>query len=168
MPRNCFAGESFLQFHLRPIKRQGFDRCAIPDKLDTNSILHEARSLLNGIQNVTGVTGFDDSRNYNREELRQLGSVRSLSTSSTVRTRDLIRNPHVLQMQKIPVREILEAVGATFMGENKSGSTLAELVKMKAHQTVVNRDNYEVVFLGTGAACPSKYRNVSATLINMR
>ena len=59
------------------------------------------------------------------------------------------------------VRDTLEAVG-------KGVKSLAELVEMKTQQCSSNHENYEVVFLGTGASIPSKYRNVSSTLINMR
>lgn len=168
LPKNCFPGENFLKFHLRPIKHQGFDRSGIPDKLDMNSILQESQTLLEDKLNVTGAAGFEE-RSHDRAELKSLGSVRSLSTSSFAGSRDLIRNPPTLSTFQYSVREILEAVGVTAFGdEEERGVSLRELVEMKAHQSRINRDNYEVVFLGTGASIPSKYRNVSATLINMR
>lgn len=168
LPKNCFSGENFLQFHLRPIKQQGFDRSDIPKKLDMNSILQETQTLLADKLNVTSATGFEQRR-HDRPELASLGSVRSLSTSSTAGSRDLIRNPPTLRSSRNPLRDILEAVGVTFtMDSEDDGVTLTELMEMKARQFSFNRQNYEVVFLGTGAALPSKYRNVSSTLVNMR
>ena len=168
LPKNCFPGENFLQFHLRPIKHQGFDRSDIPNKLDVNSILQESQTLLDDERNVTDAAGFEE-RSHERAELKPLGSVRSLSTSSSAGSRDLIRNPPTLLTFKSHMQEILEAVGATaFLDEEERGVSVAELIETKARESLINRKNYEVVFLGTGASLPSKYRNVSATLINMR
>ena len=167
LPKNCFCGENFLQFHLRPIKQQGFDRSDIPQKIDVNSIVLETQTLLAGeLNNVNRGTGFEE-RCHNRAELKSLGSVRSLSTSSSAGSRDLIRDPSTLSTFGNPVRDILEAVGVPFLSceeGSEGGVSLREWVEMKARQ----HKNYEIVFLGTGASLPSKYRNVSSTLINMR
>lgn len=171
LPKNCFCGENFLQFHLRPIKQQGFDRSDIPQKIDVNSIVLETQTLLAGeLNNVNRGTGFEE-RSHNRAELKSLGSVRSLSTSSSAGSRDLIRDPSTLSTFGNPVRDILKAVGVPFLSCEEGGEggvSLREWMEMKARQSVFNHKNYEIVFLGTGASLPSKYRNVSSTLINMR
>ena len=166
LPKNCYPGENFLQFHLRPNKKQGFDRSDIPSKLDTNSILLETQTLLDGRTHATCASGLEE-KTCDRLERKTLGSVRSLSTSSSARSRDMIRETRPLQIVGNPIREMLEAVGVTFIGEDE-GHTLTDIIKMKAEESQFKRNNYEIVFLGTGAALPSKYRNVSSTLINMR
>ena len=46
-------------------------------------------------------------------------------------------------------------------------SNVQSLDAVLDHQS--NEDeNFEIVFLGTGASLPSKYRNVSSTLVNIR
>lgn len=165
LPKNCYPGENFLQFHLRPNKKQGFDRSDIPSKLDTNSILLETQTLLDGRTHATCASGLEE-KTCDRLERKTLGSVRSLSTSSSARSRDMIRETRPLQIVGNPIREMLEAVGVTFIGEDE-GHTLTDIIKMKAEESQFKRNNYEIVFLGTGAALPSKYRNVSSTLINM-
>lgn len=158
LPKNCFSGENFLQFHLRPIKQQGFDRSGIPQKLDINSILQETQTLFAGQLNIRA-TGFQQ-RSHDRAELASLSLVRSISTSSSDGSRDSRRNPPMSSTFINSVRDTLEAVGTGV-------KSLAELVEMKTQQCFSSHENYEVVFLGTGASIPSKYRNVSSTLINM-
>ena len=94
-------------------------------------------------------------------------SVRSLSTSSSAESTDLIRSPqrNLLGKFQNPVREIFHEAGAE-AGAEETSFTVKDIMQVKSHQAM--HKDYEVVFLGTGASIPSKYRNVSATLINMR
>lgn len=163
LPKNCYPGENFLQFHLRPIRQQGFDRSDIPNPLDRNSILLETKTLLEEKPLATGAC-FDENI-HDRLERRSFGSVRSLSTSTSAVSKDLIRKP-----QPPPIMEnlLFEDAGVTFTCEERSGGNPPEFMVNKAQESQLNLDNYEVVFLGTGAALPSKYRNVSSTLIHMR
>ncbi|CAH3015232.1 unnamed protein product [Porites evermanni] len=160
LPKNCVSGETFLQFHLRPLKQQGFDKTNIPQKLNIDSTLQETQTLLTGSLNTISVPSFQ-LRNHDRTELAtSLGLVRSISTSSSSGSQDLITDRGTTETIKNCVRDALEAVGTKV-------KSLAGSVERKAQQFFSNHENYEVVFLGTGASIPSKYRNVSSTLINM-
>jgi len=103
-----------------------------------------------------------------REFASSASSVSSLSTSSSAGSTDFIRSPKRNLFSKFqnPVKDILDAVGVPFLNSEDTGISLKELIRVKSRQ--VTRKDYEVVFLGTGASIPSKYRNVSSTLINMR
>ena len=161
LPKNCVSGETFLQFHLRPLKQQGFDKTNIPQKLNIDSTLQETQTLLTGSLNTISVPSFQ-LRNHDRTELAtSLGLVRSISTSSSSGSQDLITDLGTTKTIKNCVRDALEAVGTKV-------KSLAGSVERKVQQFFPNHENYEVVFLGTGASIPSKYRNVSSTLINMR
>ena len=161
LPKNCVSGETFLQFHLRPLKQQGFDKTNIPRKLNIDSTLQETQTLLAGSLNTITLPSFQ-LRHYDRTELAtSLGLVRSISTSSSSGSQDLITDLGTTKTIKNCVRDTLEAVGTKV-------KSLAGSVERKAQQFFSNHENYEVVFLGTGASIPSKYRNVSSTLINMR
>lgn len=161
LPKNCVSGETFLQFHLRPLKQQGFDKTNIPQKLNIDSTLQETQTLLTGSLNTISVPSFQ-LRNHDRTELAtSLGLVRSISTSSSSGSQDLYTDLGTTKTIKNCVRDAIEAVGTKV-------KSLAGSVERKAQQFFSNHENYEVVFLGTGASIPSKYRNVSSTLINMR
>ncbi|XP_067043243.1 zinc phosphodiesterase ELAC protein 2-like isoform X1 [Acropora muricata] len=161
LPKNCYPGENFLQFHLRPIKQQGFDRSDIPNALDRNSILLETKTLLEEKPLATGVCV--DENTHDRLERKSFGSVRSLSTSTSAVSKDLIRKPEPPPILKnLPFEE----AGVTLTCEERNGAS-PEFMVNKAQESQLNLNNYEVVFLGTGAALPSKYRNVSSTLIHM-
>ena len=161
LPKNCVSGETFLQFHLRPLKQQGFDKTNIPQKLNIDSTLQETQTLLAGGLNTISVPSFQ-LKHYDRTELAtSLALVRSISTSSSPGSQDLITDLGTTKTIKNCVRDALEAVGTKM-------KSLAGSVERKAQQFFSNHENYEVVFLGTGASIPSKYRNVSSTLINMR
>ena len=161
LPKNCVSGETFLQFHLRPLKQQGFDKSNIPQKLNIDSTLQETKFLLAGSLNTISVPSFQ-LRNHDRTELAtSLGLVRSISTSSSSGSQDLIIDLGTTKTIKNSVRDTLEAVGTKV-------KYLAGSVERKMQQFFSSRENYEVVFLGTGASIPSKYRNVSSTLIKMR
>ena len=150
-----------MQFHLRPLKQQGFDKTNIPQKLNIDSTLQETQTLLTGSLNTISVPSFQ-LRNHDRTELAtSLGLMRSISTSSSSGSQDLITDLRTTKTIKNCVRDALEAVGTKV-------KSLAGSVERKAQQFFSNHENYEVVFLGTGASIPSKYRNVSSTLINMR
>lgn len=140
--------------------------------LDFNSIVEETQTLLAGKLNVlAGATGFEQ-RSHDRNELASsassASSARSLSTSSSAGSRDLIRSPRRDPFSKFrnPIKEMLDAVGVPFLDSEEDGSTLQDFIKFKKRE--VKHKDYEVVFLGTGASIPSKYRNVSSTLINTR
>ena len=149
-----------MQFHLRPLKQQGFDKTNIPQKLNIDSTLQETQTLLAGSLNTISVPNFQ-LKQYDRTELAtSLALVRSISTSSSPGSQDLITDLGTTKTMKNCVRDALEAVGTKV-------KSLAGSVERKAQQ-FSNHENYEVVFLGTGASIPSKYRNVSSTLINMR
>lgn len=161
LPKNCVSGETFLQFHLRPLKQQGFDKTNIPQKLNIDSTLQETQTLLTGSLNTISVPSFQ-LRNHDRTELAtSLGLVRSISTSSSSGSQDLYTDLGTTKTIKNCVRDAIEAVGTKV-------KSLAGSVERKAQQFFSNHENYEAVFLGTGASIPSKYRNVSSTLINMR
>ena len=161
LPKNCVSGETFLQFYLRPLKQQGFDKTNIPQKLNIDSTLQETQTLLTGSLNTISVPSFQ-LRNHDRTELAtSLGLVRSISTSSSSGSQDLYTDLGTTKTIKNCVRDAIEAVGTKV-------KSLAGSVERKAQQFFSNHENYEVVFLGTGASIPSKYRNVSSTLINMR
>ena len=96
-------------------------------------------------------------------------SVSSLSTNSSAGSTDVIASPEGNLFSNIqsPVRDMLDgAVREPFLHESceETGQVIHGQVKS---QEVIQKD-YEVVFLGTGASIPSKYRNASSTLINMR
>lgn len=151
-----------MQFHLRPLKQQGFDKTNIPQKLNIDSTLQETQTLLTGSLNTSVSVPSFQLRNHDRTELAtSLGLVRSISTSSSSGSQDLITDLGTTKTIKNCVRDTLEAVGTKL-------KSLAGSVERKAQQFFSNHENYEVVFLGTGASIPSKYRNVSSTLINMR
>ena len=148
-----------MQFHLRPLKQQGFDKTNIPRKLNIDSTLQETQTLLAGSLNTISVPSFQ-LRHYDRTELAtSLGLA--ISTSSSSGSQDLITDLGTTKTIKNCVRGALEAVGTKV-------KSLAGSVERKAQQFFSNHENYEVVFLGTGASIPSKYRNVSSTLINIR
>ncbi|XP_078348561.1 zinc phosphodiesterase ELAC protein 2-like [Oculina patagonica] len=167
LPKNCFPGENLLKFHLRPIKQEGFDRTDLLQKLDCDSIIKETQTLLAGKLNQLGATGFEQRSHDKTELASSASSARSLSTSSSSGSRDLIRSPRRDPFSRFPnpTIEILEAVGVRFLDTEEHGYTVHEITAMKARQGI--HKDYEVVFLGTGASIPSKYRNVSSTLINM-
>lgn len=169
LPMNCFPGENLLKFHLRPNKQRGIDRKGLLKKLDFDSIIKDTQTLLAGKLNELGAAGLEQRSQDKKKLTLSAASARPLSTSSSTESRDLIRRPHRDPFSKFqnPTREILDAVGVQFPGSEDDGTcTMQELTEMKSRE-VIHKD-YEVVFLGTGASIPSKYRNVSSTLINMR
>lgn len=163
LPKNCYPGENFLQFHLRPIRQQGFDRSDIPNALDRNSILLETKTLLEEKPLATGACV--DENTHDRLERKSFGSVRSLSTSTSAVSKDLTRKSEPPLIMK---NHLFEEAEVTLRCDERSGASPAEFMVNKAQESQLNLNNYEVVFLGTGAALPSKYRNVSSTLIHMR
>ncbi|KAJ7372606.1 Zinc phosphodiesterase ELAC protein 2 [Desmophyllum pertusum] len=174
--RTAFLERILLKFHLRPIKQQGFDRSDVLQNIDFNSIVEETQTLLAGKLNVlAGATGFEQRRHDTNElasSASSASSARSLSTSSSAGSRDLIRNPPRDPFSKFrnPFRDIADAVGLPSLHSEERGCTLQEIIQIKAQHFTQNKHkdaHYEVVFLGTGASIPSKYRNVSSTLINM-
>ena len=128
-------------------------------KLDVDSIIKETQTLLYDQSNeVLSAAGIEQSSANNKEVISAAGTSRSLSTSSSSGAlRDSFRSPDPNALTKINFKDILkttlDAVRAHFFDPEE--------------QPIKQKD-YEVVFLGTGAAIPSKYRNVSSTLINMR
>lgn len=168
LPKNCFPGENLLKFHLQPFTQRGFDRSDLLQKLDFDSIIEETETMIGDKLNELGPKGFEQRSHARKELTSSVGSARSLSTSSSAETRDLIRSPcgDLFSKSQNPVLEILDAVGARFLNSEERGCTLQDIIKRKSRQ--VKHKDYEVVFLGTGASMPSKYRNVSSTLINMR
>ena len=141
LPTNCFPGENCLKFHLRPSSQQGLDLSDKPDVLDVKSIIVETQVLL-GIKTLrSGVV----------EETDPLLSTRTFSTSSSSGLSECNQ-----------ISRILQAVGACH-SEDSYGMSLKGSMESKP-----DRKDFGVVFIGTGAAIPSKYRNVSSTLINMR
>lgn len=168
LAKNCFPGENLLKFRLRPLKQQGFDRSDTLQKLDFDSLVEETQTLLASKLNESVATGHVEKGHDRTEFASSATSVRLLSTSSSVSSTDLIRSPQRNFFSKVfnPFREMLDAVGVPSLTSEESGVTLKQLIQMKRHK--VTHKDYEVVFLGTGASIPSKYRNVSSTLINMR
>ena len=153
LPKNCFPGENLLKFHLRPVQQQGFDRSETLQKKDFDTLVEETQTLLARKLNESVATDLVQTGHDRTGFASSATSARSLSTSSSAESIDLIRSPKRNLFSKFqnPVRDILHAVGAPFL----------------TSEEVAHKD-YEVVFLGTGASIPSKYRNVSSTLINMR
>lgn len=108
-------------------------------------------------------------KDHDRKEFASLPtSLSSLSTNSSAGSTDLPASPKRNSFSKIqnPVRGTLDADRAPLLHvtSEETGQNIHRQVK--SHQ--VTHKDYEVVFLGTGASLPSKYRNVSSTLINMR
>jgi len=167
LPKNCFPGENLLRFHLRPVKQQGFDRSETLQKVDFDSLVEETQTMLATKLKKSVATDLVEKGHDRREFASSAASVRSLSTSSAAGSTDLIRSPKRNLFSKFqnPVKEILDAVGVPILTSEETGYSLKEIIRVKSRQ-VTNKD-YEVVFLGTGASIPSKYRNVSSTLINM-
>ena len=165
LPKNCFPGENLLKFHLRPVQKQGFDRSETLQKVDFDSLVEKTQTLLASKLKKSVTTDHVEKRHERREFASSASSVRSLSTSSSAGSTDLIRSPKrdLLSQFQNPVKETLDAVEVT---SEETGISQEELIPVKSQQ--VTRKDYEVVFLGTGASIPSKYRNVSSTLINMR
>lgn len=175
LPRNCFPGENLLKFYLREGKQQGFDRSEVLQKLDVNTVMKETEALLNE-QSIELLCdrGLEKRSTEEKESLSVAGTSRSLPTSSSLVASDLIRSPPTNRLAesryKNVLRDTLDAVGVPLSGTERSGFTLSEMIQMKVKKSAweMQHKDYEVVFLGTGASIPSKYRNVSSTLINMR
>lgn len=168
LPKNCFPGENLLKFHLRPFKQQGFDRSETLRKVDFDSLVDETQTLLASKLNKSFTTDLVQKGHNRTEFASSATAVRSLSTSSSSESTDSIKSPKrsLLNEFKNSVTETLHTVGAPFLPSKETGCSLKEMIQVKSQQ--VTHKDYEVVFLGTGAAIPSKYRNVSSTLINMR
>ncbi|XP_015768967.1 PREDICTED: zinc phosphodiesterase ELAC protein 2-like [Acropora digitifera] len=73
---------------------------------------------------------------------------------------------HLTPMSVFESHEYVEWRNRFIICEERNGAS-PEFMVNKAQESQLNLNNYEVVFLGTGAALPSKYRNVSSTLIHM-
>ena len=157
-----------LKFHLRPVKQQGFDRSETLLKVDFDSLVETTQTLLASKLKKSVATDLVEKGHDSTEFASSATSVRSLSTSCSAGSTDLIRSPNRNLFSKLqnPGKEILDAVGVPFLASEETGISLKELIQVKSRQ--VTHKDYEVVFLGTGASLPSKYRNVSSTLINMR
>ena len=168
LPKNCFPGETSLKFHLRPVKQQGFDRSETLRKVDFDSIVEKTQTLLAGEFKKSVATELVEKDHDRKEFTSSPTSLTSLTTNSSAGSTDLPSSPKRNLFSKIhnPVRGILDAVGAPLLHvtSEETGQNIHRQVK--GHQ--VTHKDYEVVFLGTGASLPSKYRNVSSTLINMR
>ena len=175
LPRNCVPGENLLKFYLREGKQQGFDRSEVLQKLDVNTVMKETEALLNE-QSIELLCDRDLEKRSTeeKESLSVAGTSRSLPTSSSLVASDLIRSPPTNRLAESRYRNVLRdtlnAVGVPLSGTERSGFTLSEMIQMKVKKSAweMQHKDYEVVFLGTGASIPSKYRNVSSTLINMR
>lgn len=174
LPKNCFAGENLLKFYLREGKHQGFDRSEVLRKLDVDSIIKETQTLLNEqSKEVSSERGFGQRSTEQKELSSAAGTSRLSPTTSASVVNDLIRSPPTNRNTKInfgnALIDSLEAVGVHLLGTERRGSSLSEIIQMKVKERAWEREHkeYEVVFLGTGSAIPSKYRNVSSTLINM-
>ena len=140
-----------------------------------DSIIKETQTLLNEqSKEVSRERGFGQ-RSTEQKELSSAAGTSWLSpTTSMSVVNDLIRSPPTNRNTKInfgnALIDSLEAVGVHLLGTERRGSSLSETIQMKVKERAWEREHkeYEVVFLGTGSAIPSKYRNVSSTLINMR
>ena len=174
LPRNCFPGENLLKFYLREGKQQGFDRSEVLQKLDVDTVMKETQALLNEQSIELCDKGFERRSTEEKESLSVAGTSRSLPTSSSLVASDLIRSPPTNRLAESRYRNVLrdtlDTVGVPLSGTERSGFTLSEMIQMKVKKSAweMQHKDYEVVFLGTGASIPSKYRNVSSTLINMR
>lgn len=119
LPKNCYPGENFLQFHLRPIKQQGFDRSDIPNALDKNSILLETKTLLEEKPLATGVCV--DENTHDRLERKSFGSVRPLSTSTSAVSKDALPLFCFYDCELITIQQKGHKRGANACTSEKSG-----------------------------------------------
>lgn len=154
---------------MRPVKQQGFDRSETLRKVDFDALVEGTQTLLARKLNKSVAIelvgkGHDDRREFASSPM----SDSSFSTNSSAGSADLIASPKRVLFSEIqnPVRDVLDAVREPL--PRVTSEETGQIIHGQVKSHPVSHKDYEVVFLGTGASLPSKYRNVSSTLINMR
>ena len=87
-------------------------------------------------------------------------------------TNDCNVNPRVAEESYLSCSASDSIVHCTEKNRTSSCQTTNETLSTVTHQTHLELScsdlDFEVVFIGTGASLPSKYRNVSSTLVSIR
>eukprot|EP00899_Mesostigma_viride_P020766 jgi/Mesvir1/28691/Mv11183-RA.1 len=152
------AGENLLRFHLRPLAAQGLDRSLVPPPLDVAAVQVALVDDMPAVAEALRAMAARIAAGPLEQAERDIGQLAVAGRSGM----DRGTNTAVLKEGSDGVGSPPRVDGAGAVGQLGAAGG--------AHPLAVcpnARDTLELVFLGTGAAIPSKYRNVTSLYIHM-
>ncbi|XP_032236963.2 zinc phosphodiesterase ELAC protein 2 [Nematostella vectensis] len=212
-PIRTMPGAFCLQYHLRPLKQQGYSTSDVPEPLNVQELKNEAITAIKDIKKREDSLGFDkmspsndlqtpnldlkaqavtqdtEMRLDNKSETKSKISEtkHNVSPDNCTDLEQSIKSEDKLSPETLNLSDVSKVLREKYTSSllntcNQSNSIadsdskhdnrekgaldLGSSLTTKSQGSVDDFD-FEVVFIGTGASLPSKYRNVSSTLLSI-